>query len=110
MISSAHAQLLIDKYRSEQTRLRITFILRDMSVNLRLTASLLPEPESEGQLSFVATNKDHCLLVLRGCSFEYGDPREVKDPDIRASASEKFAGCLTILFPTGERLYVMEML
>jgi len=109
MISSADAHLLIDKYRSEQTRLRIIFILRDMSVNLRLTANALSAETGYDELTFVAPNGDHCLTVLSGCKFEYGDPREVDDPKIRAASEAKFAGCLTVLFSSGERLYIMEM-
>lgn len=108
MISSEEANLLISRYRSEQPLLRLNFILRDMSIKMRLTACAAPK-DAPGQLSFVADNGDHCLVVLRGCHFEYGDAREVKDPEIRARSEEKFAGCLTILFPSGERLFIMEM-
>jgi hypothetical protein len=109
MISSEHAHLLISKYRSEQTLLRLTFILRDLSVNIRLTARALASEEGPRELTFVAENGDHCLVVLDGCSFDYGDPREVSDPDIRAKAEAKFAGSLAVLFRSGERLYIMEL-
>ena len=109
MISSADAHLLIAKFRSEQTLLRITFIPRDMSVNMRLTATALRGEKSADEVTFVAPNGDHCLTVLRGCKFEYGDPREVEDSEIRAKSEFKFAGALTILFPSDERLYIMEM-
>jgi len=108
MISSEEANLLISRYRSEQPLLRLNLILPGMSVKMRLTARAVRE-EPPGHLSFVADNGDHCLVVLRGCRFEYGDAREVNDPEIRARSEEKFAGCLTILFPPGERLFIMEM-
>jgi hypothetical protein len=78
MISSEQVHLLISKYRSEQTLLRITFILRSMAINIRLTARALESEEGFGQPTFVADNGDHCLVVLEGCLFEYGEPREVK--------------------------------
>lgn len=109
MISSAQAHLLISKYRSERTRLRISFIARDKAVNLRLTANAVEGEEPPEQLSFVADNGDFCLTVLRECRFEYGDAREVPDPAVRSAAQTKFEGCLTVLFPSGERLYIMEM-
>src|ERR1700758_2037178 len=98
MISSAEAHLLIEKYRSEKTRLRITFILRDKSVNIRLTAAALSSETGFDTLTFVVPNGDCCLAVLRGCRFEYGDAREVSDPRIRAVSEAKFAGCLTVIF------------
>jgi len=108
MISSEEATLLISRYRSEQPLLRINLILRDMSVKMRLTARAAVE-EPAGQLTFEAENGDHCLVELRNCRFEYGDAREVKDAKIRARSEERFAGCLTILFPSDERLYIMEL-
>ena len=89
MISSEQAHLLISKYRSERTRLRISFIARDKSVNLRVTAKAVERVEPPEQLSFVADNGDHCLTVLTGCRFEYGDEREVSDPAIRAEYCER---------------------
>src|SRR5215471_17873460 len=109
MISSADAMQLISKYRDEQTRLRITLILRDKSINIRLTGRLVSE-ERSGQLTFVAPNGDHCLVLLpNGCLFESGDSREVGDPELRAAVETKFAGALTILLPSKERLYIMEL-
>ena len=108
MISSEEANLLISRYRSEQPLLRINLILRDMSVKMRLTAQVVLK-EPDGQLTFESDNGDHCVIVLRNCRFEYGDSREVNDAEIRARSEEKFAGCLTILFPSGERLYIMEL-
>jgi len=108
MISWEEAHSLIEAYRSERTRLRIVLILRDMSISMRLTATALPAEEESDEVTFVAPNGDCCLTVLRGCRFEYGDAREVKDPRI-CTMSEQFAGCLTILFPSGERLALHEM-
>ena len=108
MISSEEANLLISRYRSEQPLLRINLILRDTPVKMRLTARAVVE-EPAGQLTFEAENGDHCLVALQDCRFEYGDAREVADPEIRARSEEKFAGCLTVLFPSGERLYIMEL-
>lgn len=109
MISSDDAHLLIEKYRSEQTRLRSTFILRDKSINIRLTATALSSETGFETLTLLAPNGDCVLTVLRECRFEYGDAREVSDPKIRAASEAKFSGCLTVIFPSGERLYVMEM-
>lgn len=108
MISSEEANLLISRYRSEQPLLRISLILHDVSVRIRLTAHAIAQ-EPDGQLTFEADNGDHCVVILRNCRFEYGDAREVNDPEIRARSEEKFAGCLTILFPSGEHLYIMEL-
>ena len=109
MISSQHAHLLISKYRSERTLLRISFIARDMCVNMRLTAKAREDEEPPEQLTFEAENGDFCLTVLTDCKFEYGDAREVENPAIRAASQAKFEGCLTVLFPNKERLYIMEM-
>lgn len=108
MISSEEANLLISRYRSEQPLLRINLILRDMSVKMRLTARAVVK-EPAGQLTFEADNGDHCMLILQNCRFEYGDAREVDDPEIRSRSEKKFAGCLTVVFPSDERLYVMEL-
>jgi hypothetical protein len=110
MISPEEANLLISRYRSDQPLLRINLILRDMSVSMRLTARAVPK-EPPGQLTMFADNGDHCLVVLRDCCFEYGDAREVEDPEIRAASEAKFAGCLTVLFPapSNERLYILEL-
>ncbi len=107
MISSTEAASLISKYKSESKLVRIFFIARDKSVNLRLTASVLDFVESD-RLTLVAPNGDHCLIVLRGCRFEYGDPREAPE-SIRGAVAEQFEGTLTIFFPSGDRLYLLEM-
>ena len=107
MISSAEATLLIEGYKSQSKVLRIFFIARDRSVNVRVTGSVKEFVEGE-RLTLVAPNADHCLVVLFGCTFEYGDPREAPDA-IRDSVAAKFDGVLTILFPLGERLYLFEM-
>ena len=108
MISSAEAALLISGYKSEPKELRIAFSARDMSFSFRLTATVLEFVEGE-RLTLEAPNADHCLVNLRGCSFEYADSREAPD-FIREPAEAKFAGVLTIIFPSGERLYLFEML
>jgi hypothetical protein len=107
MISSTEAALLISKWKSESRRVRTFFIARDKSVNLRLTASVSDFEESE-RLTLVGPNGDHCLVVLRGCRFEYGDPREAPE-SVRDAVAEKFEGTLTIFFPSGDCLYVLEM-
>ncbi len=107
MISSTEAALLISKWKSESSRVRTFFIARDKSVNLRLTALVSDFAESE-RLTLVAPNGDHCLVVLRGCRFEYGDPREAPEA-VREAVAEKFEGTLTIIFPSGGRLYLLVM-
>jgi hypothetical protein len=107
MISSSDAALLMSKWKSESKRLRIFLISRDKFVNLRLTASVSDIVERE-RLTLVAPNGDHCLVVLHGCRFEYGDPREAPEA-VRNAVAEKFEGTLTVLFPSGDRLYLLEM-
>jgi hypothetical protein len=109
MISSADAHLLITKYRSEQTRLRITFILRDTRINIRLTANALSTETGFDEVTFVAPSGDFCLTLVRGCEFEYGDAREIDDPALRERSAFTFTGCLTILFPDGEKLIILEL-
>ena len=108
MISSGEAALLMSGYKSESRRLRITFSARDMSLAFRLTASVLDFAEAE-RLTLEAPNADHCLVNLRGCTFEYADSREAPAA-VRELAQAKLAGVLTITFPSGERLYLFEML
>jgi hypothetical protein len=55
MISSTEVASLISKYKSESKRVRIFFIARDKSVNLRLTASVLDFVESD-RLTLFAPN------------------------------------------------------
>ena len=106
MISSADAALLISGYKSESKLLRITFSARDMSFSFRLTATVLEFVEGT-RLTLEAPNADHCLVNLRGCLFEYGDSR--KAPRVlREDAEAKFAGFLTVIFPSKERLYLFE--
>jgi hypothetical protein len=109
MISSEHAHLLISKYRSEQTRLRINFILADKTINIRLTATALAAETGFGGVSFVVPNGDFCLTLLSECRFEYSDARELEDREIRERAESTFAGCLEIIFPSGERLVILEL-
>ncbi len=107
MISSEQAALLISGYKSESKALRITLSARDMSLAFRLTATVLDFVEGE-RLTLEASNADHCLVNLRGCRFEYADSRE--SPEfVRESAAAKFAGVLTIILPSRERLYLFEM-
>jgi hypothetical protein len=107
MISSAEAALLISGYKSESKPLRITFSARDMSLGFRLTATVLDFAEGE-RLTLEAVNADHCLVNLRGCRFEYADTREAPE-FVREDAEAKFAGVLTVIFPSDERLYLFEM-
>ena len=76
---------------------------------MRLTARALAAEEGFGSLTFVAPNGDHCLVLLRDCRFVYGEPRELSDPEVRAASEAKFEACLTVVLPTGELLYIMEL-
>jgi len=105
MISSAEAALLISGYKSESKVLRTVFTSRDASISMRLTASVWDFVEGE-RLILAASNGDHCLVVLSGCTFAYGDNREAPE-SIRELA--KFEGRLTVLFPKGGRLDLLEM-
>jgi hypothetical protein len=108
VISSAEAALLISGYKLESKLLRITFSARDMSFSFRLTSTVLEFVEGV-RLTPEAPNADHCLVNLRGCLFEYGDTREAPE-STREAAEAKFAGVLTIIFPSRERLYLFETL
>jgi len=102
MISSEDAALLLSKFESEATLLKVSLLRKNPSITLSLQARVLGFTEGE-ILSLMTGTKDISFVSLNGCQFEYGDERAVPEL-IRDWATQKFEGALTILFPSDEKL------
>ena len=102
MISSADAALVLSKFETEATPLRVTFSVPDNSIYLVLKAQLGAFTEGE-HLCLLTQTKEISLISLKGCKFEYGDGRALPEL-LREWATQKYEGTLTILFPSDERL------
>lgn len=107
MISSDEAVLLLSKYQSESTRLRVFFRSRDKTINFRVTARIR-HMEGLRRIDTIADNGDFALLTLDTCRFEYGDSREVPG-GVPEELESAVAGLLTAIFPSGERVYFLEL-
>jgi hypothetical protein len=102
VISSANAALLLSKFQSEATLLKVSFSKGDPYVSLSLQARVVDFTEGKS-LSLITETKDFCVVSLKDCRFEYGDERELPEL-VREWATRKYEGALAILLSSDERL------
>jgi len=102
MISSADAALLLSKFETEATLLKVTLALSGQSIYIALKARVGGFTEGE-HLSLLTEAEDISIVSLKGCRFEYGDERAAPE-FLQEWAARRFEGTLTILFPSNERL------
>jgi hypothetical protein len=105
MISSEDAFLLIKKWKTEKCSLRLQLTLRFGGGYF--SCNVVDVEDSSVQL-VGADSSCEFLLSLAEASFEYGDPRE-GPPPIRDSSQSKYLGCLSVLFPSGDRVAFFEL-
>lgn len=105
MISSEEAFLLIKKWKTERSLLRL--VLKLKFGGGYFSCNVVDVEDSSVQLAG-ADSSCEFLLSLAGASFEYGDPSEAPPP-IRDSSQSKYLDCLSVLFASGDRVDFFEL-
>ena len=106
MISSEDAHLLLNKWKTESALMCLVFATAEAGFSfmgrvIELSSDVI-------QFRGNSPERPEVLLKLAGARFEYGDAREAPE-SIRNSSQAKYAGALSIILPSGDRCFLIEL-
>lgn len=102
MTSSLEEALdLLNKWKADKCTLRCMFAAAEGCLN-----SLGAVGDLSGSKVQILWDRGEFLADLEAASFEYSDPREARD---RARAEVEYGAALTVSFPSGDKLSIIEL-